>query len=345
MAIWDVTQHGVTGTGDQTGALRTIFRYPGATINSNSANPAEALQIYFPAREYLISDSIMSFSDASRRWSIVGDSPGASIIKLASSGASITTPIMAVKGVGAPEVIGTQIPWFEVRDITFDGGSRTVPEWLFLERASLVRLDRVEFLDVKGNAIRGSQWWDSCCHDVLFKNCGDSSNGKATLRLETRVTSATQDLPDYWNTACNNIKFEACRLQDHNYFACSYGPLTRVIYHMGCSFVGKSSGAPAVDQIYLGTDTYGICYVGCRFSRTAEAHITSNGGDSLLLSANSFDETGVNKFAVRLVNTSYSAITANFFQVRNDTSHAVEESGTFVAASNKIANNAIRVIT
>jgi hypothetical protein len=90
------------------------------------------------------------------------------------------------------------------------------------------------------------------------------------------------------------------------------------------------------------SDTYGICYVGCRFSRTAEAHITSNGGDSLLLSANSFDELGATKYAVRLINTSYSAITANYFQVGTDAGHAVEV-GTG-STNNQIANDAIRVI-
>jgi hypothetical protein len=350
--LWDVTQHGVSGSGDQTNALRVILRHPCVQPTADSA--PDTAEIYFPAREYLIRGDIMSFNStqsisADRRWTCFGDGPGASIVKFDSTGtpSTISSPIMALRGNYSATTEGTNNKWFEIRDMTFDGNARAVAaEWLHLEGASQVRLDRVESVDIKGTAIFGSQWWDSCIHDVLFQNCGDAANTKSTVRLQTRITSA-QDLSDYWNTACNNLKFEACRHQDHDYYACSYGPLTRLVYHLGCSFVGKASSPPSgLAQIYLGSASYGysygICYVGCSFSRTDGTHITADGSNSLLLSANSFDGTGASTYAVRLNNASYAAITGNYFQVQTGSSYAVQLAGTYTG--NEIANNAIRVV-
>lgn len=155
MAIWDVTQHGVSGSGDQTNALRVILRHPSVQPTGDSA-PDKA-EIYFPAREYLIRGDIMSFSSsepisASRRWTFYGDGPGASIIKFDSQApSSISSPIIALRGEYTATDQGTNNKWFSIRDLTFDGNARAVAaEWLHLEAASQIRLDRVEFVDIKG---------------------------------------------------------------------------------------------------------------------------------------------------------------------------------------------------
>ena len=259
------------------------------------------------------------------------------VVVISEMGWTKDTTIFSLKGSGSyPSTLKT-LQNFTIKDLTLDGSAtfhsdgnpRTIvkAKWFDLDRVSLIRMENVLMTSTYGTAIHAKCWWDSVMSDVQFARCGaftgDVETSSPVVVMEVQDDT---DVPSKRFTACNNIKWDACRWEASDFTSCQWNDYTRQIYFLGCKWHGKlitgATGTSVVEfpQVDIKPDCSSISFTGCNLTNWSDTHIEATGAFGITVTACSISGAGVEntstnriKCGVLLRNCSGSSISGNVF--------------------------------
>ena len=297
MSIQNVRNFGAVGDGTTDDSDEII-----AAVNAcfPSGGAIKGGEVYLPAGSYLVSKTVLSSlitvggitTFRGSAITIKGDGPQATKLIL---NAPNTVPIFDIKGANDGGGNFQLASWFTLQDLTLDGQNNTIPQWINFDHAVLARIERVQIINTKGNAIKGLQLWDSVFRNVLIDNVGDfrTVSGVGTLYPAVQLLSPVGD-------SSNNVKFEGVQFNNNQYISVDMGQDVHVIFFYGCSFKGNANtgytnvrftGTSLPSNSIAGSGSF----IGCQFLNSGTSyHINATYAKGLVISNSSFEASYLN---------------------------------------------------